>query len=444
MKPVIAIAANSLRALLRRPSSYAFLVLVGLSAFALPRIAGETGTLRSRLQAAVVWGIGPSIAIAAFGILVHCAASISADFESLRIQAVFSKPCSPGQLFLGKLAAAAAAGLVLVLVILGGLFVNVTVLWDFSTAPPEERSAALERFFTPRVPVPWELAEVRLEAAAPSSEGASPEPRILIPPGGSADLVLARRGDLGLSSAGSLRPLLLTVKVYWSPPTAGPRIGTLWEIRELEAEAGAPPRHAAREDLAYGVLREISIPASAAAGAEKLLLRAVNLATKADGITLVLHPRDVTLWVPSGRFWLNALACFALLEAQLVLLAALTLFASSFFSFGTSALFGMFLYGTDLASGFLEETLAEGISAAHDSWLGEASRLLCIAGRAILSLLPRLGGLEPIDAIATATALVPEDVARRLVWILFVETGLVTLACSWLLARREAAGGLTG
>lgn len=433
MRPALAVAANSLRELLRRPSSYLFLALVGAAALFLPRLAAQGGTLRTRLQVATVWGIGPAVAVAALGIIGISANALARDFETRRIQTVLSKPCSAAHLFAGKLLGAAAVVLALLAVVFAAFAANVLWLRFASGAPAEEERIALERFFTPR-------------AALHPKPAAAGEERIRIPPGGRADLVFARADDSRpVARAGDPRPLLLSVRVHWSPPGSGPRAASLWEVRRADGGSSeGVPSFSAPEDLGYGALREVAIPAAAVAGASRLAVRAVNPAREGEGPVLLLDPEDVVLLVPRGSFWPSALAAFALLAAQLILLAALTLFASSLFSFGTSVLFGLFVYFADLASGLLREILEEGSAARGDAALAWTTRALSAAGRAILSALPRLGGLEPVDRLAAATVLPAVDLLGRLGSILIVETGIVVLVSAFLLSRREAAGGTGG
>ncbi|MGQ9591083.1 MAG: hypothetical protein ACUVYA_12400 [Planctomycetota bacterium] len=435
MRPALAVAANSLRELLRRPSSYLFLALVGAAALFLPRLAAGGGTLRTRLQVAAVWGIGPAVALAALGIVGISANALAKDFETRRIQTVLSKPCSAAHLFAGKLLGAAAAVLALLALVFAAFAANVLWLRFASGAPAEEERIALERFFTPRAAL----------APKPLAAGEAGE-RIRIPPGGHADLVFERAGSSrAIARAGDPRPLILSVKVHWSPPGEGPRAASLWEVRRADGGgAEGPPSFSAHEDLGYGAPREIAIPAAAVSGASRLVVRAVNPAQEAEGAVFLLEPADVALLVPRGSFWPSALVAFALLAAQLVLLAALTLFASSLFSFGTAMLFGLFVYFADLASGLLREILEDGSAARGGAAIAWATRALSAAGRAILSALPCLGGFEPVDRLAAATVLPAGDLLGRLGWILLVETGIVVLVSAVLLSRREAAGGAAG
>ena len=118
MRPVLAIAVNLLRELLRKRTSILFVLLVAGCALALPRVADDGDASRSRLQLAANYGIGlPAFLIAVATLVVDCG-SISREIESQRFQPVLTKACARWQTLLGKLLGILVLDVLLVLLVM--------------------------------------------------------------------------------------------------------------------------------------------------------------------------------------------------------------------------------------------------------------------------------------------------------------------------------------
>ncbi len=471
MKPVLAVAVCFLRDLARRPSSAALVFLVAGCALLLPRAADAGGPLRARLQVAAGYGLGLPVIIVSLTALALAAAAIAGDVESRRIQTVATKPCSGWQLLLGKLLGICAASAVLLLVVWGCFAWNIHSLAARAGASSEDRSVALHRFFTPRVAVHPEVPPVSEQDVRKYVESLSALPhasrrgdlealarkalrKLRVSPGGSTSLLFRGvHAGRGGAANGEEEQVLLSFKLYWSPPGGSSTAECIWEIRDGTADdpaagkagreagrAGRVPLLVSRQKVTMGTPREIALASSLLPSSGLLRVTVRNPAGE-ENRTLIVDPQDVEILVAYGRFWPSAARALALVLAHMTVLSMVALLAGAMFTAPTAHLLGFFIYLTGLASGFLRETSSLELTGPPRTALEKVGETLSVIGLRILDAFPDVGGLGPVDRLTSGRAILVGDLAVDLAKSLLVETGILLALAAWIFSRRELGRG---
>jgi len=446
MSPLLAVARNFCREVQRRATTAPFILMILLSSALLPRLAGEDSSLQARLQVAVTYGVGfPVLLIALF--TIAAAAGLAREIESKRIQLLVTKPLPAWQILAGRLIGVAAVDTLLLGLVLASFAVQVRIEMARASRTPEETAQAVERFFTPRAGIPAESTpsdpqRVRAvmealrsgDAGAFESEGGLEAVaravlrRRTLPPGASTELVV--RGIPQLHAAAEKSSILVEFVAHSQDPSAEPRFELEWSAA---GSAGAVVSRAL-----HGVPQQIAVPL--AAGPDGTLrITARNPAAKGgNGPTLLLDPLQVEALVPEGSFVRNVASAFFVVLLECWFLAAASVCLGAIFTFPTSVLTGLFVYGAALSAGFLRETLDLFAADAHSSGiLPSLESWLVALGSGVLRVVPSFARLDPLERVAAARSIAPAELGAAIGSLGVVGAAIPVAVGAWILRRRE-------
>jgi hypothetical protein len=468
MRPILAVAGNLLREISRKRSTPFLVLLVAGSAFILPHVGGGGGTLRTRLQLAVTYGVGfPAFLLALATIAT--ASGMAREIENRRIQVVVTKPIAAWQILLGRLVGMVIGNAVLLGLVLGALAIDVSFISGSEAGTKEDpvrqepgdpvRPGAPEKVFLARaslhavVPPPPEGAVrayvAALERDAHASKGLSAADlevrarralRLLrVAPGGSGEILFPGLPP-GAARARD-EEVIVRYQVYSLRPWELPRVDLDWDVLypiSAPAPGDEPVCTVRARQVLHGVPQGVALPAQAFSGDRWIRLRVRNPSPGDPGATLILDPEKVEVLYVHGRFWPNALRALALVLAQLALLASIGLLGGCVCTFPTSVFLGLFLYLTALSAGFLRETFALFADGSRgEGLIGRLEGWVVSFGSAVLSVLPDFATLDPVGRLAAGRAIGTAEMLGETAWMVGFEAAVALAAGAWILGRRE-------
>ena len=451
MTPVLAVAANLVKDLLRRRSTYALAALLVLSGSLLPGAGADATGAREQLRLAVAYGMGlPAFLVALFTIVTS--SGLAREIESRRQQLLATKPIPAWKVIAGRLLGVLAADAALLLLLLATLGFNVARIAS-STGDPADFRLAQGRFFTPRGEVapalpPLDKSAVKAlveslgrEARAGHSTGSASldaRARVLLrslrlAPGESGELAFPGLGRGAGAGGDEILPVRFVA--HSLVPSEAARVTIEWLVLEPD---GRGWRSIGVQEAPHGVPAEVLVPATAVPVDGSLRLRVRNASDPKSGVSLLLDPARARALPRRGSFAGSLVAVSWLLLVQWALLAALGSCFGAFFRFPTAVLAGVFLHVTALASGFLRETFElfedeparGGLSERFAAWASQF-------GGAVLNVLPDFSTLDPLDRLGAGRSFEILELARETAVLLGLEALVAVAIGAIILGRRE-------
>jgi len=435
--PVLAVSSNLLRELVRRASSYVFLLLVVVCAAVVPHVASGESSLLMRLQLHVSYGIGLPVILIGIATVVLSAAALSREVETRRTQLLVTKPIASWQILAGKLLGLLVVVGALLCSVLCVFAVNVSLAGRGKGTNARELERVHLAFFTVResFPVLRPHDDGPAGADGPEEKGDHPHPVnwLRARPGESLTLpfrVIPR-------SSGQNEFLRVIYRIYSSDPLGAPRLAVTWRANPRSEDSARVEQKAL-----HGTPQEFYLPVSILSPDGTLSLDLHNSMAADSGAVLLLNPTRVEVLSVCGRFWPNVLRVFLLIFGQLLLLSSLCLLGSAVFAFPTVTFLGLFLYTTALTSGFLQETFDLYTGVGHGSFharntLELIAESMATLGSQVLGVLPDFTRLDPLGRLWSGRVLSSGELLHVLAWAVGVKSLVAIWAAAWLFRRRE-------
>jgi hypothetical protein len=440
MNSIWAVARNTIKQALRIKIAVIFiLLLVVLLPFMGISMTGD-GSIKGRLQSFVSYGLSLTSLLLCLFTIVISIYTLTHDITHRQMYTVLTKPILRFQLILGKLLGVIILD-VLLLAIFASVIYAIAVSTPFFLKADEAELARLENeFFTARVSLTPDEADVKHEALETYQklEEAGTLPEKMPYEDIMKDLIfqkrLARRAAVGgqelIWRFDNVKPLdpneSLFIKFKYDVSVNPPDLQVVgkWIIgddRQLEygQVLQTPFYEIDRKDL-IRTFHEFTVPAEVVADDGYL---AVGFFNPPSNNAVVIFPFDDGLRVlyRTGSFLPNFIRAIVLILFRLIFLACLGTFTATFLSFPVAILFCLMVFLTGTMSQFCLESF--------DYLSADIGYLYRYTLRPFVQLLPQFDKFNP------AKFLVP---AELLSWILLVKVFLVMICVKAMLLLLSA------
>jgi ABC-type transport system involved in multi-copper enzyme maturation permease subunit len=453
MRPILAIAAITIRTAIRSKIVLCLLAILLALIIGLPLTVKSDGTIEGQVQIIIGYTLGIAGALLSLSTLWAGCAAVAAEIQEKQIQMLVSKPVTRGEVWLGKWTG---------LMVLNGMMLAVCVVATYGllrwTTQPSRLSESDRLKLTRdvmvarrevRPPPPDVEQQSRTQLADMLKRGA-------LPAGSDPDdaLELIRRNYRGMAGAvapGNGRSWLINLPEQISPdaditvrfkfaissvernPIAGIWLGGTPEERDVVRvpQTNAP--------MAF---HEVKIPARALRGGTQFVLSYANV--DSSGVTVIFMEDDaITLMLPVGGFVPNLARGALIVLAQLAFLAALGVTAGTMFSLPVAGFVSIFMMLLLFSAGFIGELSTSkhiiGDSRDTAAWEAVANSVLHVVYKALNMATQPLDFDSPWEDVATARLVSWERVAKSLLVNGLLYGGALALFGTYVFNRREVA-----
>lgn len=453
MQSFLAIARLTFKAAFRFrlvPLLAAFLLV---AVFLLPAVIKHDGSARGFTQIVLAYTLGLITAVLGLTTLWLACGTLARDIDDCTIQTVVVKPVARWKIWLGKWAGIMAVNLLLLGLAAGVVFAQ--MLWRARQLPPDQQEKLRNEIFvargSAREPVPdlEPLVQQRLRERVQADQLATLDrqelARILreqvkaelqvVPPG----YARAWAVDLG-AVAGRLKdqPLFIRVKFFVNEKSESGTYTGVWDVGPPDS----PYRQRAVRTHAAETFYEIELPPNLLDSRGVLHVQFLNV-----NETAVLFPLEDGFEVlyREGGFGLNYLRGVLIVLCWLALMGAIGLAASSLLSFPVAAFVSLSLLLVAFSTGTMNTIIEQGgIRAVNPNTglidtpnLFDQATVLFFKGlRGFINL---ARDFAPVEALSTGRSITWGTLARAVIQIVGVMSGLFAAVGILIFQRRELA-----
>ena len=477
MNRILAVARNMIAEGIRMKIAVIFIVMLVVMVAALPAIMHGDGTLKGRVQTFLAYSLGATAVLLSLLTVFLSCASVATELAGRQIFLTVSKPIARWQYLVGKWLGIVILDAMLLAGAAVGIYAMVAYLKTTAWLNEQDRDALRYEVLTarasvrPSAPDFAALADVRMERL--KQEGRLPQSAFAATGGWSrvGQTIRQRIGDELSKQWLSCPPLDVREfrfeNMQFDPNESGvihlrykaqvsrfppdEMLRCAWVIGDPTKEGTriSRPYLSPRADVVrrYHIVR---IPADAIAPDGTLLVRFENVDWRYPGDPERMHRTsvsfsgqgDLEVLYEVGGFEANYLRSLLMVLAQLVLLAAVGVLASSFLSFPVACLMCMMVYLTAISSGFLQEAVRE-LAANPAAFEGDLALRLAVllkpATTVFLWLVPRISAYNPISDLVDGRLVSWAWLGQAALWLGAVQTAIAMAAACLIFRRRELA-----
>lgn len=453
MRPILAIAAITLRTAIRSRIVLSLLAILLAIIALLPLTVKGDGTLGGQVQIVIGYTLGIAGTLLSIATLWAGCAAISNEIQEKQIQMLVAKPVRRGELWLGKWIGLMGMNALLLAVSVVATYALLHWRLRPSQLSEGEQARLRHEVFVARDEVRPPPPDVEAEARAALEDA---QKRGALPPNTDPDEALQMFRQNYLSLAGSVPPgnarawpirlpadivpeaeLTIRFRFVSSSVENNPMAG-MWMV----GDAANRIRRSFPTTNAPLAFHEQRIPVSALEGRTEFLLSYANFAD--NGATAIFSGQDsIVVMFPTSGFGANLIRGALVVFAQLAFLTALGITAGSLFSLPVAGLISLVAILVLFSSGFVGE-LAQ---AKHlfDDWRNAsalenfANDALRLAYKALNAVIAPLDFSSPWDEVATARIVTWGRVFKTWLVGVVLYGGLLAFFGTFIFNRREVA-----
>ena len=451
MRSIWAIAANTIKQVIRLKIAAVFIVLLIVLLPAMSVSMSGDGTIKGRLQTFVSYGLSLTSLLLCLLTIVASVYTLSSDLEQRQIYTVVTKPLHRFQLILGKV-----LGIIILNVGLLALFSSIIYTITVYTpkyfkADDAELKKLNSEFFTARTIVePVEVDVSKDVAATYNKLKKAGEIPVNIPRDHIiSQLTMHKRRAKHSAAVGQeliwefynvemLDPnqsLFIKFKYDVSVNPPDMEIFGRWSVGDHRQIAVGSQIKTPIYDLVHKkhirTFHEIEVESDAIAKDGYLSIVFFN--DPRFNNTVVIFPSDGGLEVlyAADSFGANFTRCILLILFRLIFLACLGVLASTFLSFPVAILLCLLVFFTGIISGFIVESF--------DSLNESVSVVYYYTIRPIVLLLPRFDKINPANFLVPGHLLSWSLLARVVVILVCIKSVLLLLLSLLIFSYKEIA-----
>lgn len=453
MRSVWAIAVNTIKQALRLKVALVFVILLGILLPVMGYITTGDGTLKGKLQTFTSYSLSLVTFLLSVLTIIISVYTLTSDIKYRQAYTVVTKPVRRFQIILGKLLGVLVLDAFL-LVIFAAMIYSITILIPrFSSAGPQEITAAEDEFFTARkhiTPPEPEVEQQALETYKKLKDAGELEqlltkmsPNQILEQIKNRQKLWARSArpgrelnwdftDLQINDPNKELFIKFKYSVAKEPP--GSQIYGQWLIgdyRPLQrGQSPETPVYDFKRKDPIGTVRELKVPADAVADDGFLGITFLN---PPINDTVVIFPLDggLKLLYKADTFTSNFFRCVIMIMLSLVFLGCLGFLAGSFLSFPVAILLCLVVFFGGTISGFILESF---------NYLGQTTGTLYFyTVKPLVMLLPRLDEMS-VSQFMVSGRLLPWGFLGKVAVVLVGIKSLALLGLSLLIfTYREIA-----
>lgn len=453
MQAFLAIARLTFKAAFRFRLVPLLAVFLLAAVFLLPAVIKHDGSARGFTQIVLTYTLGLITAVLGLTTLWLACGTLARDIDDCTIQVVVVKPVARWQIWLGKWAGIMAVNLLLLGLAAGVVFVQ--MLWRARQLPPEQQEKLRNEIFvargSAREPIPdlEPLVQQRLRERVQAEQLATLDRQELarivreqvkaelqvVPPG----YARAWAVDLGHVAARLKdQPLYIRVKFFVNEKSESGTYTGLWDVGPPDS----PYRQRAVRSHAAETFYEIELPPNLLDSRGVLHVQFLNV-----NETAVLFPLEDGFEVlyREGGFGLNYLRGVLIVLCWLALMGAIGLAAASLLSFPVAAFVSLSLLLVAFSTGTMNTIIEQGgirpvnpnTGLIDEPNLFDQATVLFFKGLRGFVNLAR--DFAPVEALSTGRSITWGTLARAVVQIVGVMSGLFAAVGILIFHRRELA-----
>lgn len=453
MQAFLAIARLTFKAAFRFRLVPLLAVFLLAAVFLLPAVIKHDGSARGFTQIVLTYTLGLITAVLGLTTLWLACGTLARDIDDCTIQVVVVKPVARWQIWLGKWAGIMAVNLLLLGLAAGVVFVQ--MLWRARQLPPEQQEKLRNEIFvargSAREPIPdlEPLVQQRLRERVQAEQLATLDRQELarivreqvkaelqvVPPG----YARAWAVDLGHVAARLKdQPLYIRVKFFVNEKSESGTYTGVWDVGPPDS----PYRQRAVRSHAAETFYEIELPPNLLDSRGVLHVQFLNV-----NETAVLFPLEDGFEVlyREGGFGLNYLRGVLIVLCWLALMGAIGLAAASLLSFPVAAFVSLSLLLVAFSTGTMNTIIEQGgirpvnpnTGLIDEPNLFDQATVLFFKGLRGFVNLAR--DFAPVEALSTGRSITWGTLARAVVQIVGVMSGLFAAVGILIFHRRELA-----